>query len=92
MSHSGCIWDLKNLPTWQSESADLETTERDGAAGAIATCSADGSIRIWNMSLGEEAEHLASPGPEARPGNIYSKELLGVLYLGMCLFQENTVR
>ncbi|KAG6549127.1 hypothetical protein Mapa_009353 [Marchantia paleacea] len=81
LSHSGCVWDVKNLPTWQWESADSETTERDGSAGAIATCSADGSIRIWNMSLGEESEHLASPVPDVRPGNIYSKELLGVLYL-----------
>ncbi|KAL2652337.1 hypothetical protein R1flu_020465 [Riccia fluitans] len=80
LSHSACIWDVKTLPTCQWESIDSDTSEKDAQGAAIATCSADGSIRLWNMSLGGEAE--ASPSvPDVRPANIYSKELLGVLYL-----------
>lgn len=49
------------------------------------TCSADGSIRLWNLGSGQEKSSVglnaASP-PTARPANIYSKDVLGVLYMG----------
>ncbi|KAL3677463.1 hypothetical protein R1sor_027411 [Riccia sorocarpa] len=80
LSHSSCIWDVKTLPACQWESTDSETSEKEVSGAAIATCSSDGSVRLWNMSLGGETEPILASSRE-RPANIYSKELLGVLYL-----------
>ncbi|KAG0620057.1 hypothetical protein M758_4G185700 [Ceratodon purpureus] len=85
LSHNSCIWDVSLLPTPQQAPALQLVNEKDcSPAGAFVTCSADGSIRLWNLGSGQEKSSVglnaASP-PTARPANIYSKDVLGVLYM-----------
>ncbi|XP_020235251.1 mitogen-activated protein kinase-binding protein 1 isoform X2 [Cajanus cajan] len=52
VSHSSCIWDIKNLCCENLHDPSLACTAR-GCLGGIsfATCSADGTIRIWDIAL-----------------------------------------
>ena len=52
VSHSSCIWDIKNLCCENMHDPSLACTAR-GCLGGIsfATCSTDGSIRIWDIAL-----------------------------------------
>ncbi|TKY65891.1 Mitogen-activated protein kinase-binding protein 1 [Spatholobus suberectus] len=63
VSHSSCIWDIKNLCCENMHDPSLACTAR-GCLGGIsfATCSADGTIRIWDIALqsdfSKDAEEL----------------------------------
>lgn len=69
-----------------------ETTTLPG--GAFATCSADGTIRLWHLDLGQEGpvreSSISTLSSSDRPPNVYSKDILGVLYIGwflpICLY------
>ncbi|KAK7395150.1 hypothetical protein VNO78_15694 [Psophocarpus tetragonolobus] len=52
VSHSSSIWDIKNLCCENMHDPSLACTAR-GCLGGIsfATCSADGTIRIWDIAL-----------------------------------------
>ncbi|WVZ05114.1 hypothetical protein V8G54_018460, partial [Vigna mungo] len=52
VSHSSCIWDIKNLCCENMHDPSLACTAR-GCLGGIsfATCSSDGTIRIWDIAL-----------------------------------------
>ncbi|KAK7256868.1 hypothetical protein RIF29_30412 [Crotalaria pallida] len=52
VSHSSCIWDIKNLCCENMHDPSLACTAR-GCSGGIsfATCSADGTIRLWDLAL-----------------------------------------
>ena len=61
ISNSSCVWGLDMFPSSTSGASALYPD------GSFATCSADGSIRIWNIQSGSE--------------NVYSRELWGSLTL-----------
>ncbi|KAI3988818.1 hypothetical protein MKX01_016389 [Papaver californicum] len=50
VSHSACIWDVKNLPCENIHDPALACVAR-GCCGGIsfATCSTDGTIRLWDL-------------------------------------------
>lgn len=52
VSHSSCIWDIKNLCCENMHDPSLACVAR-GCSGGIsfATCSADGTIRLWDLAL-----------------------------------------
>ncbi|XP_054779617.1 uncharacterized protein LOC129287476 isoform X2 [Prosopis cineraria] len=52
VSHSSCIWDVKNLCCENMHDPSLACIAR-GCSGGIsfATCSADGTIRLWDLAL-----------------------------------------
>ncbi|KAF7845400.1 mitogen-activated protein kinase-binding protein 1 isoform X1 [Senna tora] len=52
ISHSSCIWDIKNLCCENMHDPSLACVAR-GCSGGIsfATCSADGTIRLWDLAL-----------------------------------------
>ncbi|XP_045793438.1 WD repeat-containing protein 62 isoform X1 [Trifolium pratense] len=52
VSHSSCIWDIKNLCCENMHDPSLACTAK-GCSGGIsfATCSTDGTIRLWDISL-----------------------------------------
>nr|XP_031827245.1 mitogen-activated protein kinase-binding protein 1 [Nomia melanderi]XP_031827246.1 mitogen-activated protein kinase-binding protein 1 [Nomia melanderi]XP_031827247.1 mitogen-activated protein kinase-binding protein 1 [Nomia melanderi] len=66
--HSACIWGVEMYPTG-SESVDAMP------AGSFITCSSDDTIRVWNL------EKDVSPSDTLYKRNIYSNELLKVLYI-----------
>lgn len=86
LSHNSCIWDVSLLPTPQQAPTLQLVNEKDcSPAGAFVTCSADGSIRLWNLGSDQEKASVglnAAPPLTARPANIYSKDVLGVIYIG----------
>ncbi|KAE8654270.1 Phosphate transporter 4,2 [Hibiscus syriacus] len=50
ISHSACIWDIKNLCCEKMHDPSL-TCAAKGCSGGIsfATCSADGTVRLWDL-------------------------------------------
>ncbi|XP_076642393.1 WD repeat domain 62 isoform X3 [Halictus rubicundus] len=66
--HSACIWGVEMYPTG-SESVGAVP------AGSFITCSSDDTIRVWNM------EKDVAPSDTLYKRNIYSNELLKVLYI-----------
>nr|XP_012154224.1 PREDICTED: mitogen-activated protein kinase-binding protein 1 isoform X2 [Megachile rotundata] len=66
--HSACIWGVEMYPTG-SESVNAMP------AGSFITCSSDDTIRVWNL------EKEVSSNDTLYKRNIYSNELLKVLYI-----------
>ncbi|XP_017889990.1 mitogen-activated protein kinase-binding protein 1 isoform X3 [Ceratina calcarata] len=66
--HSACIWGVEMYPT----GPDSETAM---PAGSFITCSSDDTIRVWNL------EKDVTPSETLYKRNIYSNELLKVLYI-----------
>lgn len=61
VSHSACIWDIKNLSCQYMHDLSLACAAR-GCPGKVsfATCSADGTIRLWNLVVQPESSEDCS--------------------------------
>ncbi|CAN1275734.1 Mitogen-activated protein kinase-binding protein 1 [Linum perenne] len=63
VSHSACIWDVKNLCCEYMHDPSIVCAARGCAGGvSFATCSADGTIRLWDLApqqqfVGDDSEH-----------------------------------
>lgn len=81
LSHSSCIWDVVSLP----DSFHSTNVHSMFGGEAFATSSADGSIRLWHLDLGQDdttkASTVYSSVENAHAHNVYSKDILGVLYI-----------
>ncbi|XP_043797962.1 mitogen-activated protein kinase-binding protein 1 isoform X3 [Apis laboriosa] len=66
--HSACIWGVEMYPTGSDSVGAMP-------AGSFITCSSDDTIRVWNL------EKDISPNDTLYKRNIYSNELLKVLYI-----------
>lgn len=52
VSHGASIWDVKNLPCENMHNPSLSCVAKGCSGGlSFATCSADGTIRIWDLAL-----------------------------------------
>ncbi|KAI4353229.1 hypothetical protein L6164_002195 [Bauhinia variegata] len=52
VSHSACIWDIKNLCCENNHDPSLACIARGCSGGvSFATCSIDGTIRLWDLAL-----------------------------------------
>ncbi|XP_053971941.1 mitogen-activated protein kinase-binding protein 1 isoform X3 [Hylaeus volcanicus] len=66
--HSACIWGVEMYPTGTDSVGSMPP-------GSFVTCSSDDTIRVWNL------EKDVSPTDTLYKRNIYSNELLKVLYI-----------
>ncbi|CAA3027960.1 mitogen-activated kinase-binding 1 [Olea europaea subsp. europaea] len=52
VSHGASIWDVKNLPCENMHNPSLSCVAKGCSGGlSFATCSADGTIRVWDLAL-----------------------------------------
>lgn len=52
VSHSGCIWGIKNVPCENTNVPSLLCAVKGCSGGlSFATCSTDGTIRLWDLAL-----------------------------------------
>lgn len=68
VSHSGCIWDIKNVPCENLHDPSLSCVAKGCSGGlSFATCSADGNIRLWDLALqfGSLDSSLSLPGNDS---------------------------
>ncbi|KDO53223.1 hypothetical protein CISIN_1g047837mg, partial [Citrus sinensis] len=55
VSHSACIWDIKNLGCENMHDPSVSCVARGCTGGvSFSTCSADGTIRLWDLALQSE--------------------------------------
>lgn len=67
--HSACIWGVETVPFSYLKNNVSDTLPSD----SFLTCSSDDTIRVWDIDNGESNEVYRK--------NIYSKELMKVLYI-----------
>lgn len=73
VSHSGCIWDIKNVPCENLHDPSLSCVAKGCSGGlSFATCSADGNIRLWDLALQSASldSSLSLPGNDSSGGAI----------------------
>ncbi|KAL3640716.1 hypothetical protein CASFOL_015684 [Castilleja foliolosa] len=71
VSHSGCIWDIKNLPCENMHDPSLSCVAKGCSGGlSFATCSTDGNLRLWDLALQSASSEnsLSLPGDDSSNG------------------------
>ncbi|XP_057317012.1 mitogen-activated protein kinase-binding protein 1-like isoform X2 [Hydractinia symbiolongicarpus] len=78
--HSACIWGVETYPVFDEHSSPCLPS------GSFLTCSSDDTIRIWNLESGSVTNKVY-------PRNLYSKELLKVVYIdeGLTHLQDTSM-
>ena len=77
VSHSACIWDIKNLCCENMHDSSLACVARGCSGGvSFATCSADGTIRFWDLALQPNSSEAAANSHFLNP------EAMGTTHLG----------
>lgn len=83
-SHNACIWDISNLlPNKRLETRNSLHSLGDGTGiGSFVTCSADGTIRLWDLALETNTKEIQceTPALDSKSSNDYCKDVLGVIY------------
>ena len=73
LHHSACIWDLQFLDNYYIEDSPDSNESTLLPRGTFVTCSADGSIRIWNTDPKAQRK--------SKFRSVYSKEMLHMIGL-----------
>jgi len=76
LGHSGPIWDVCSIP----DPSTKDPLSRQPPSGTFATCSADGTVRLWNLGRQSQGEKVSSPGPGSWPSSTFCRELIGVMH------------
>ncbi|CAM9265955.1 unnamed protein product, partial [Hapterophycus canaliculatus] len=86
LAHGGCIWDVQRMPEPSPAGKAAHNSNPsplpDIPAGAMVTCSADNTVRLWDLGAldGKSSGDSTETSHSGRWSNIYSKHLLRVLY------------
>ncbi|CAL1378866.1 unnamed protein product [Linum trigynum] len=89
VSHSACIWDIKNLCCENMHDPSLGCAARGCLAGvSFATCSADGTIRLWDLEpqpqfVGDDDSELHAPNEPISTSCVVSTGIFERDTLGM---------
>lgn len=83
--HSACIWGVETVPNPvanEASAAALVSPAKSVPSDCFLTCSSDDTIRFWSLDepAGQQP-HEATPPNEVYCKNIYSKDLLKVVYI-----------
>jgi WD40 repeat protein len=70
LAHSTCIWDVDILPLHQGAPVP---------AGTFVTCSADNTIRFWNLD--QNVESQLNLRASIAQQNVFCRELLHLIYI-----------
>ncbi|KAK7791824.1 hypothetical protein R5R35_001242 [Gryllus longicercus] len=74
--HSACIWGVDIYPVLDAETSSATAPKPAMPPGSFVTCSSDDTIRVWNLD-----SNLPVIPDSMYNRNIYSSELLKVLYV-----------
>lgn len=80
VSHSACIWDVKNLCCENMHDPSLACVARGCTGGvSFSTCSSDGTIRLWDLALQPDLPKDAMDRGSSNIG-------MGTAHLGNAIF------
>ncbi|GFP86254.1 mitogen-activated protein kinase-binding protein 1 [Phtheirospermum japonicum] len=69
VSHSGCIWDIKNVPCENMHDPSLSCVAKGCSGGlSFATCSTDGNLRLWDFALQSASSENCLPVDDSSNG------------------------
>ncbi|XP_042045861.1 mitogen-activated protein kinase-binding protein 1 isoform X1 [Salvia splendens] len=86
VSHSGCIWDIKNVPCENLHDPSLYCVAKGCSGGlSFATCSADGIIRLWDFTV----QSASSDSSLFHPGSDSSGRAMCLVSAG--IFERDSV-
>ncbi|EFJ35066.1 hypothetical protein SELMODRAFT_404876 [Selaginella moellendorffii] len=73
--HSLYVWDVRDFSKFHALKSNAGKENVVGGE-CFATCSADGSIRLWNVGPDKDVSQAVA----SKSANVYCKDILGVLY------------
>ncbi|XP_057983325.1 uncharacterized protein LOC131168119 isoform X1 [Malania oleifera] len=92
VSHSACIWDIKNLSCDYAHDPSLACVAR-GCSGGIsfATCSSDGTIRLWDLALQPDILEVVSSKHTKNHHPLYAETVGTTHFVSAGIFERDSV-
>ncbi|KAJ3379389.1 hypothetical protein HDU92_006708 [Lobulomyces angularis] len=97
LHHSDCVWGVEMNPDSENESSLINQHPDFNKysclpANTFITYSSDGTVRFWNLETHSSPNAVSVNNDDIYNRNIYSKELLKILYLNPTALEMNKLK